>query len=153
MRKLLAVLIVALFILGVSNIIFAADMPLEKAQTSVQTATTSGTSTQTQPVNTQSAVAAPVKVLTQKMSTYPAGPIQKLERGFNNAVFGWTEIPKRIVDQTKAWHNPLIGGAQGLFQGSCKAFARTASGISEVLTFPIGRYDKPRVLPDMPAVE
>ena len=148
MRKFLAVLLMTSFTLGISNMVFAADMPQEKVQTSVQTTPTSASSTQAQP-----AVAAPVKVITQKMSTYPAGPIQKLERGFNNAAFGWTEIPKRIVDQTKAWHNPLIGGAQGLFQGTCKAFARTASGVSEVLTFPIGRYDKPRVLPDMPAVE
>ncbi len=86
------------------------------------------------------------------VSTYPAGPIQKAERGFNNAVFGWTEIPKRIVDKTKE-SNPIKGVLLGLWQGSCKAFARTVSGVSELATFPIGRYDKPAVLPDMPKAE
>jgi len=83
---------------------------------------------------------------------YPPGPIQKLERGFTNTVFGWTEIPKRIVDKTKET-DPIRGLLLGSFQGTCKAFARTVSGLSEVATFPVGRYDKPRVLPDMPAAK
>ena len=83
---------------------------------------------------------------------YPAGPIQKAERGFMNTAFGWTEIPKRIVDITKQ-SNPIKGLLLGGWQGTWKAFARTASGISELVTFPLGSYDKPKVLPDMPAVE
>ncbi|MDP8257985.1 MAG: exosortase system-associated protein, TIGR04073 family [Candidatus Aadella gelida] len=83
---------------------------------------------------------------------YPAGPIQKAERGFMNAVFGWTEIPKRIVDKTRET-NPIKGVFLGLFQGTCKAFARTVSGAAELVTFPIGGYDKPAVLPDMPAAK
>ena len=84
---------------------------------------------------------------------HPAGPIQKVERGVMNAAFGWTEIPKRIVDKTKETKNPIKGLLLGAFQGSCKAFARTVSGIGDILTFPIGGYDKPGVLPDMPAAK
>lgn len=82
-------------------------------------------------------------------TAYPNGPIQKAERGFNNALFGWTEIPKRIVDKTKET-NPIKGLLIGTYQGVLKAFARTASGLSEVATFPIASYDKPAVDPDMP---
>ncbi|MCK4852032.1 MAG: exosortase system-associated protein, TIGR04073 family [Candidatus Omnitrophica bacterium] len=130
MKRLLAIFIGMIFVLSVAISALAADMPAKAQVTPVKAMT--------------------VKATPQKMSAYPAGPIQKLERGFNNTVFGWTEIPKRIVDKTKE-SNPIKGVLLGVFQGSCKAFARTVSGISEVLTFPIGRYDKPRVLPDMPA--
>ena len=86
-------------------------------------------------------------------SVHPAGPIQKAERGFMNAAFGWTEVPKRIVDKTKEYNNPIKGVLLGVWQGTCKAFARTASGAFDLATFPIGRYDKPRILPDMPAAK
>ena len=76
MKKFLTVFFVAILILSFSVTTFAADMPV---RSSVQKS-------------------AP--------STYPAGPIQKAERGFMNAVFGWTEIPKRIVDTTKE-SNPI----------------------------------------------
>jgi putative exosortase-associated protein (TIGR04073 family) len=82
--------------------------------------------------------------------THPAGPIQKLERGFGNAAFGWSEIPKRIVDTTKS-SNPIQGLLVGTWQGTCKAFARTASGIFDVATFPVAGYDKAKITPDMPA--
>ena len=90
---------------------------------------------------------------TGKGKTYPAGPIQKAERGFSNAAFGWTEIPKRIVDKTKETNNPIKGLLLGLYQGTCKAFARTTSGVADFATFPIGSYEKPAVMPDMPAAE
>ncbi|MFH1837668.1 MAG: exosortase system-associated protein, TIGR04073 family [Candidatus Omnitrophota bacterium] len=85
--------------------------------------------------------------------SYPAGPVQKAERGFNNVLFGWTEIPKRIVDKSKETNNPIKGLVLGLFQGTAKAFARTVSGAADLVTFPIGGYDKPAVLPDMPAAK
>ncbi len=84
--------------------------------------------------------------------SYPAGPIQKAERGFGNALFGWTEIPKRIVDISKET-NPIKGLVLGIMQGTGKAFARTASGLGDIVTFPIGSYDEPAVMPDMPKVE
>jgi putative exosortase-associated protein (TIGR04073 family) len=122
MKKFLIVFFAVILALSFSITALAADMPAKA-------------STQTQ------ASAQP--------STYPPGPIQKAERGFNNAVFGWTEIPKRIVDKSKET-NPIQGLILGLWQGTCKAFARTVSGAAELVTFPIGRYDKPAVLPDMP---
>lgn len=125
MKKFGALLLIAIMVISFSVTTFAADMPVSKTTQAVAT----------------------------KPATYPAGPIQKAERGFTNAVFGWTEIPKRIVDKTKEYNNPFKGLVLGVFQGTCKAFARTASGASELVTFPIGRYDKPRVLPDMPAAE
>lgn len=118
-------------IFSITNLI-AADMPEKEGLTPVVKSNTTTTVPEV-----------------KKMSTYPAGPIQKLERGINNAAFGWTEIPKRIVDQTKA-SNPIKGIFLGTYQGSLRAFARTASGFSEVFTFPLGKYDKPKVLPDMP---
>ncbi|MBU1083486.1 MAG: exosortase system-associated protein, TIGR04073 family [Candidatus Omnitrophota bacterium] len=87
-----------------------------------------------------------------KTTAYPAGPVQKAERGFSNLAFGWTEIPKRIVDKSKET-NPIQGLFLGLFQGTCKAFARTVSGAADLVTFPLGGYDKPAVLPDMPAAK
>lgn len=86
------------------------------------------------------------------LSTYPAGPIQKAERGISNVLFGWTEIPKRIVDKTRET-NPIKGVFIGLFEGTLKAFARTASGIGDIVTFPIGGYDKPAIIPDVPALD
>lgn len=84
---------------------------------------------------------------------HQSGPMDKAGRGLTNAAFGWTEIPKRIVDKTRETKNPFTGLVLGSWQGSCNAFARTASGAAELVTFPIGRYDKPRVLPDTPASE
>ena len=130
MRKSLTVCLIAIFILSISSIAFGADVPA---------------------VTTEKPAAA-VTVSAQPAG-HPAGPIQKAERGFMNAAFGWTEIPKRVVDKSKEYNNPIKGLVLGLWQGSCKAFARTASGVSELVTFPIGRYDKPRVLPDMPAAK
>jgi len=83
---------------------------------------------------------------------YPMGPIQKLGRGMGNVAFGWTEIPKRIVDVSKA-SNPIKGLIYGTLQGTCKAFARTLSGAADIVTFPIGSYDTPAILPDMPAAK
>ena len=124
MKKFLTVLALVIFVFSIPASAFSADMPVQPAQ----------------------------KGMSAKRSTYPAGPIQKAERGFINAAFGWTEIPKRIVDKTKE-SNPIKGLLLGTWQGTCRAFARTASGLSELATFPIGRYDKPHVLPDMPAAE
>ena len=119
MKKVITVLVLAIFVLSIPAVAFSADMPTQRGMSS-------------------------------KRATHPAGPIQKAERGFMNAAFGWTEIPKRIVDKTKE-SNPIKGLLLGTWQGTCKALARTVSGVSELATFPIGRYDKPRVLPDMPA--
>jgi len=148
MRKFLAFFISIIFVLSVSVLALAADMPVKDEGVSTVKAAPAKTIA---PKRTPAKAA--VKPAPQKKAAYAAGPIQKLERGFYNAAYGWTEIPKRIVDKTKEYNNPIKGLLLGAFQGGCRAFARTASGISEVVTFPIGRYDKPRVLPDMPAAK
>ena len=125
MRKFLMVFFAVTLVLSFSAVTFAANAPVQK-------------------VSPASSV---------KPAVHPAGPFQKAERGFNNAIFGWTEIPKRVVDKTREYNNPIKGLLLGVFQGTCKAFARTASGLSELATFPVGSYDKPAVLPDMPAAE
>jgi len=138
MKKFCVIILAIFLLMSVSSAVFAADMPVKPAPArSTSTPALAKTTSQTQSTS----------------SGYPPGPIQKAERGFMNAAYGWTEIPKRIVDKTKEYNNPIKGFLVGAFQGSCKAFARTASGVSELATFPIGRYDKPAVLPDMPAAK
>lgn len=143
MKKFSMFVFIVMVALSFSGIAYAADVPAAPAQAApaVQTAAVTP------------AAAPCTKPVCGNRGTYPAGPIQKAERGFMNTAFGWTEIPKRIVDKTRESRNPFTGLVVGGFQGSCKAFARTASGASELVTFPIGRYDKPQVLPDMPAAE
>ena len=73
----------------------------------------------------------------------------KAARGVNNVLFGWTELPKRVVDITKESNNPIWGLFAGTFQGILKAMARTASGVGDILTAPIAP-DKPAfVNPDI----
>lgn len=129
MKKLIAVFFVSIFAVSFAGVALALDPDV--AATGSDISAKSG----------------------DKQAGHKAGPIDKAQRGFNNAAFGWTEIPKKIVDKTKETRNPFAGLLIGGWQGSCKAFARTASGASELVTFPIGRYDKPHILPDMPAAE
>ena len=73
----------------------------------------------------------------------------KAARGGKNVLFGWTELPKRIVDITKESNNPIWGVLAGTFQGTLKAVARTASGVSDIVTAPIAP-DKPALIqPDI----
>ena len=143
MKKCLTVLSVFIMVVSFAVTVFAADMPtMTKAETTtVQKTTVQKTAVQKATVQSTT-------------GGYPAGPIQKAERGFGNIAYGWTEIPKRIVDKTKE-SNPIQGLVLGLFQGGCKAFARTASGFFDVATFPFGfgGYGKPAILPDMPAAK
>ena len=74
---------------------------------------------------------------------------QKAERGLENALFGWTEIPKRVVDITKESGNPFWGVLAGLYQGTLKAFAKTASGVVDVVTCGVKSDEKPFIQPDM----
>ena len=74
---------------------------------------------------------------------------QKAERGLEKALFGWTEIPKRVVDITKESGNPFWGVLAGLFQGTLKAFAKTASGVVDIATCGVKSDEKPFIQPDM----
>jgi putative exosortase-associated protein (TIGR04073 family) len=72
----------------------------------------------------------------------------KLERGAKNIAFGWTEIPKDILD-TSHESNGVVGITVGTVKGICNAFARTVSGIVDVATFKTGTYEKPIIKPSM----
>jgi len=75
-------------------------------------------------------------------------PGMKAERGMKNILLGWTDIPKSIIQVTKDSKNPIWGLTGGTLQGIGKAFPRTVSGIVDVVSFPIGDYDKSPVHPD-----
>lgn len=76
------------------------------------------------------------------------GSAKKLARGTRNVLLGWTELPKGIIDTTRQ-SNALVGLTIGTLKGIGQVFARTVSGAVEVVTFPIGRYDRPTVKPAM----
>lgn len=73
----------------------------------------------------------------------------KAARGVKNVLFGWTEIPKRIVDITQETNNPFWGLLAGTFQGALKAMARTVSGVSDVVTAPIAADKGPLIQADI----
>lgn len=75
-------------------------------------------------------------------------PGMKAERGVKNILFGWTEIPKSIIQVTKDSKNPLWGITGGTLKGIGKAVPRTVSGAADVISFPMGDYDKMPVKPD-----
>lgn len=72
----------------------------------------------------------------------------KAERGIKNILFGWTEIPKSIIQVTRDSKNPFWGITGGTLKGIGKAFPRTVSGAADVVSFPIGDYNKMPVKPD-----
>lgn len=72
----------------------------------------------------------------------------KAERGVKNILFGWTDIPRSIIQVTRDSKNPFWGLTAGTFKGIGKALPRTVSGIADVATFPLADYDKPLVRPD-----
>ena len=73
----------------------------------------------------------------------------KAARGTKNVLFGWTELPKRVVDVTRDSKNPIWGLLAGGFQGALKAMARTASGIVDIATAPIAPGQPPLMQPDI----
>lgn len=84
----------------------------------------------------------PAKATTQR------GAGMKAERGVKNILFGWTEIPKSIIQVTRDSKNPIWGLTGGTLKGVGKAFPRTVSGAADVVSFPIADYDKMPVKPD-----
>lgn len=58
----------------------------------------------------------------------------KAERGTMNVLFGWTELPKSIVDVTKEAKNPFWGILKGGYEGLVTAVARTTSGVVDIVT-------------------
>ena len=76
------------------------------------------------------------------------GTSVKIDRGLNNLLFGWTDIPKSIIQVTRDLKNPLWGITAGTFKGIGKAFPRTISGAADIISFPIADYNKTPVKPD-----
>ena len=72
----------------------------------------------------------------------------KVERGIQNILFGWTEIPKSIISTTNEKRNPILGITVGTLEGVGKAFPRTISGVSDVVTSPFGDPEKAYVSPE-----
>jgi len=83
------------------------------------------------------------------VSSYRLEVGEKAARGTKNILFGWTELPKRVVDITKETNNPIWGLFAGTFQGTLKAVARTFSGAVDVLTAPIDPGKPPLMQPDI----
>jgi len=81
----------------------------------------------------------------ETVSSYRLQVGEKAARGTKNVLFGWTEIPKRVVDLTKETNNPIWGVLAGTFQGTLKAVVRTASGASDVITAPISPDKAPLI--------
>ncbi len=76
------------------------------------------------------------------------GPGMKAERGVKNILFGWTDIPRSIIQVTRDTKNPFWGLTGGTIKGIGKAFPRTISGVADVVSFPMGDYNKLPVKPD-----
>ncbi|MBN1526662.1 MAG: exosortase system-associated protein, TIGR04073 family [Candidatus Omnitrophica bacterium] len=66
----------------------------------------------------------------------------KAERGIKNVLFGWTDIPRSIIQVTRDSRNPIWGLTAGTFKGIGKAFPRTVSGAADIITAPMGDYDR-----------
>jgi len=101
-------------------------------------------------------VVGPITLLHAEGTAKAAGQVtygqqigDKAVRGLNNVLLGWTELPKRVVDITKETNNPIWGLFAGTFQGLLKAMARTASGVSDVLTAPIDPDKAPFITPEI----
>ena len=87
--------------------------------------------------------------VSEDTSAYRLSVGDKAARGTKNILFGWTEMPKRVVDITKESNNPVWGLLAGTFQGTLKAVARTISGVVDVVTAPIDPDKAPLVQPDI----
>lgn len=81
--------------------------------------------------------------------TLPATAEHKLERGPKNIALGWTEVPNTIVSVTKETNNPFLGITVGLVKGVLNAFARTSSGVWDVVSFPVNGEADPALKPRM----
>ena len=122
-KILAAITLIAIFITGVS---YAGDVK-----------------TNITPANKNTVASTPVT--TPSLAHKPG---MKAERGIKNILFGWTDIPKSIIQVTKDSKNPIWGLTAGTLKGIGKAFPRTVSGLADVISFPMGDYDKVPVHPD-----
>ncbi|MDD5072887.1 MAG: exosortase system-associated protein, TIGR04073 family [Candidatus Omnitrophica bacterium] len=76
-----------------------------------------------------------IGLLSVSSPSYAQGALNKLGRGIVNTLTGWLEIPKGIVDESKA-NNVFTGLTVGTIKGLGLGLVRTGAGIYEALTFP-----------------
>ncbi len=76
-----------------------------------------------------------IGLLTVSPVSYAQGAFKKLGRGVANTFTGWLEVPKGIVDESKA-NNVFTGLTVGTIKGLGLGLVRTGAGIYEALTFP-----------------
>lgn len=65
---------------------------------------------------------------------------RKLKRGFHNLLLGWIEIPKGI-ESIGSQHGVGAAATLGFLHGAGRAIQRTATGVFDVLTFPLDTGD------------
>lgn len=83
----------------------------------------------------------------------PAMAQDKVKRAAKNTFLGWTEIPNTITKVTKETDNPFLGITVGLLKGIANAFARTTSGVVDVVTMPARSQKEPLIKETMVPVE
>lgn len=69
----------------------------------------------------------------------------KAERGVKNLLFGWTDIPRSVIQVTRDSKNPIWGLTAGTFKGIGKAFPRTVSGAADIISAPMADYNREMV--------
>jgi putative exosortase-associated protein (TIGR04073 family) len=73
--------------------------------------------------------------------------VTRAERGASDVLFGWTDIPRSIVEVTGDTGNPLWGLVAGTFNGIGKAFPRMVAGLSDIATLPAADHNDRPVRP------
>lgn len=76
-----------------------------------------------------------IGLLAVSAPTYAQDAFKKLGRGVVNTFTGWLEIPKGVVDESKA-NNVFTGLTVGTIKGLGLGLVRTGAGIYEAITFP-----------------
>lgn len=71
----------------------------------------------------------------------------KLSRGLVNGLTGIVEVPKQIYLVSKE-REPITGITYGLAKGICYGVLRTATGVYDIVSFPIPPYNKPVMDPE-----
>jgi hypothetical protein len=76
------------------------------------------------------------------------GTSDKVDRGLRGLLFGWTAIPKSIIETTKESKNPFWGLTAGTWLGITKAVPKTVSGTGDMMSLQKKDTTKPLVSSD-----
>ena len=79
--------------------------------------------------------------------SYAANAGSKLRRGLANFATGWVEIPI-AMDKSIKESNPVFGVIVGGIKGTVTGIVRTASGLFDMVTFPVPPYEKTWLNPE-----